>query len=349
MTLLRCPRVGGYPRTPRLLIALVVAGSLSAAARAQAPSPAADIDRAEAVWRSVAPTEYSITLVVNAFYPGAGQPLTFRVTGGRSAVIGPAPEPGLLAVYERYSTVDRLFEVIRNATSRQPARHLVEFHPTLGYPLSINIDPRREVTHDEIVVQVLDLRTDPALPGQSSQRRPSTRPGQPMPPVVPSGPPPEVVSSSSIENMPMAMEIRNGAAFEFVAAVPAVDDDGRCETFPVRFGPGQRALFYGFGPYNRPTRRVMVLLDTDGNVVRYSDGRGDLRAPMDPTVSARDPLGQRTSISIDWFKQSGVFVNSQGTLPSTGIRAEGPDVLVAGNLGSPGLMVAIIRARCDVR
>ena len=243
----------------------------------------------------------------------------------------------------------RLFEVIRNATSRQPSRRLVEFHPTLGYPLSINIDPHRGVTHDEIVVQVIDLRIDPSLSGESSQRRPPTRPGQPIQQAVPSGPPPEAISSSSVENMPMVTAIRNGTPFEFVAAVPAVDDDGRCETFPVRFGPGQRALFYGFGPHNRPTRRIMVLLDTDGNVVRYSDGRGDLRAPMDPTVSARDPLRQRTSISIDWFKQSGVFVNSQGTLPSTGIRAEGPDVLVAGNLGSPGLMVAIIRARCDVR
>jgi hypothetical protein len=349
MTLSRRPDVRGRLWTWRHLIALLIAGSLSSAVLAQTPSPAADIDRAEAVWRSVAPGEYSITLVVNAFYPGAGRPLTFRVTGDRAEVIGPALEPGLLAVYARYSTVDRLFEVIRNATALQPTRQLVEFHPTLGYPLSINIDPRREVTHDEIVVQVLDLRTDSALPGQSSQRRPPTRPGQTMPAVIPSGPPPEVVSSSSIENMPMAMEIRNAAASEFVAAVPAVDGDGRCETFPVRFGPGQRALFYGFGPHNRPTRRIMVLLDADGSVVRYSDGRGDLRAPMDPTVSAHDPLGQRTSIAIDWFKQSGVFVNTLGTLPSTGIRAEGPDVLVAGNLGSPGLMVAIIRARCDVR
>ena len=147
----------------------------------------------------------------------------------------------------------------------------------------------------------------------------------------------------------MRTEVRDGAVFEFVAAVPAVDVEGRCETFPVRLGPGQRALFYGFGPQNRPSRRIMIVLDGDGNVLRYSDGRGDLRAPMEPSVSARDPLGPRTSISIDWIKQSGVFVNSQGTLPSIGIRAQGPDVLVAGNIGSPALMVATVRARCEAR
>ncbi len=93
----------------------------------------------------------------------------------------------------------------------------------------------------------------------------------------------------------------------------------------------------------------MVLLDADGNVLRYSDGRGDLRAPMDPAVSPRDPLGPRTSISIDWNRQSGVFLNTQGTLPSTGIRAEGPDVLNGAGIGAPARMVAMIRAQCETR
>ncbi|MCC7043725.1 MAG: hypothetical protein IT183_07680 [Acidobacteria bacterium] len=349
MTLSCCLRFGGRRLTLPILVALIVARSPSADIRAQAPPPAADVDRAEAAWRAVAPANYSITLVVRVLYPGAGQPVTFRVTGDTPEVVGPPIDRQLLAFYERYSTVDRLFDVIRTTASEQPARRNIEFHPTLGYPRSIDIDPRRDVLHDEIFVQVLDLRTDAPLPGQSTQGRIPTGPGQRMPPAVPAGPPPEAISSSSAVNVPMTMEIRNGAVSEFVAAVPAVDVDGRCESFPVRFGPGQRALFYGFGPQVRPTRRIMIVLDEGGDVVRYSDGRGDLRAPMDPSVSVRDPLGPRTSISIDWINKRGVFVNTQGTMPSTGIRAEGPDVLVAGNLGSPTLMVTIIRARCETR
>jgi hypothetical protein len=239
--------------------------------------------------------------------------------------------------------------VIRDVTSREPVRRDVRFHPTLGYPISIDIDPRREVLHDEIVVQVLDLRTDPPLPGRAPASGRTPVPGQPTPPAVPAGRPPSVVASTSVANVPMRLEIRDGTVFEFVAAVPAIDVDGRCETFPARFGPGQRALFYGFGPPNRPTRRIMVLLDEAGDVLRYSDGRGDLRAPMDSSVSPRDPPGPRTNIAIDWLKQSGVFANTQGDLPSTGIRAVGPDVLTAANIGAPARMVAMIRAQCDAR
>lgn len=331
----------------RVLVAVAAAVSLTAAGGAQSPSPTANVDRVEAAWRAVAPANYSITRVVRVFYPGSGRPVTFRVTGETAEVVGPPIDRQLLASYEPYSTVGRLFDVIRTAASHQAVRRNIELHPTLGYPLSIDVDPRRDILHDDLLVQVIDLHTDAPLPGESTQRRLPTRPGQPTPPAVPAGTSPEAVSTSSVESVPMRTEVRDGPVVEFVAAVPAVDVEGRGETVPVRLGPGQRALFYGFGPQNRPSRRIMILLDDDGNVLRYSDGRGDLRAPMEPSVSVRDPLGPRTSISIDWIKQSGVFVNSQGTLPSTGIGSQGPDVLIARNLGSPALMVATIRARCE--
>ena len=261
----RCFRGRGCWQTPRLLFALAIAAGLSSPARAQAPSPAAEaeIDRAEAACRAAAPAEYAITLVVQAFSPGAGRPFTFRVSGTTADVLGPAMDPGLLAVYERYITVDRLFEVVRNAASSQPVRHDVTFHPTLGYPVSIDIDPRREVTHDEIVVQVLDLRTDPPLPGQSSQRRPTTRPGQPVPPMIPAGPAPEVISSSSIENVPMAMEIRNGTTFDFVAVVPSVDVQAAARRFPacalLRLWSGQPADSAHHGAARRGWQRPALL------------------------------------------------------------------------------------------
>lgn len=90
MTFQRCFRGRGCWQTPRLLIALAIAAGLSSPARAQAPSPAAEaeIDRAEAAWRAVAPAEYAITLVVQAFYPGAGRPFTFRVSGTTADVLG---------------------------------------------------------------------------------------------------------------------------------------------------------------------------------------------------------------------------------------------------------------------
>lgn len=328
------------------LLGTLVLG-VAVAGQAQAPTATGDVDRAEAMWREVAPREYVITLTVDAFYPGAGRPLTFRVTGDDVQTIGQSLEPGLLALYGRYNTVERLFRVIRDATSNQPVRRDLEFHPALGYPISINIDPRHDTRHDEIFVQVLDLRTDLPVAGGAPGSRQSVLPGRPTEPSVPAGPQPAVVASRSVVGVPMSTAIRDGSVSEFVALVPAASEGGRCEAFPVSFNRGERAVFYGFGPDRRPTRRVTIILDDRGNVLRYSDGRGDLRAPMDSSVSSGDPLGARTTIAIDWQKQTGVLMNTEGVLPPTGIRAVGPDVLVAANIGEPSTMVERIKAECN--
>jgi hypothetical protein len=109
---------------------------------------------------------------------------------------------------------------------------------------------------------------------------------------------------------------------------------------------GHRALAYDFGPRERPTRRIVVILDPAGRVVRYSDLRGDLRGPRDASV-ARNPLGRRTSIAIDFIDLTAVLRNEQGDEPPNGIRAAGPGLLAAPNLGNPAAVAELVRAACS--
>lgn len=310
-----------------LLTAAVMALASSAPARAQARPTEADVDRAEAAWQAVGLHDYTITLVIHVFAPGSGRPMTFRVLDGEPRRVGPAGDEALPEVVS-YNSVERLFAVIRNALAADADELAVDFHPTFGYPVSIELDPRLNATHDGVHMKVLDLRTGPPLPEQAD-----------------TAPIPSVVSDSTIVNVPVRPGRRTAPVAEFVPAIPAIDADGRCAP-AAENDSARRHLAYVFGPHERPVRRIDVAFE--GNeVVSYVDNRGDIRPDHDPSITAADPPRSRTVIMIDWRARRGDFANLERRRPVDEIRSTGPDILTATNLGVPSAIVSMIVARCS--
>lgn len=54
----------------------------------------------------------------------------------------------------------------------------------------------------------------------------------------------------------------------------------------------------------------MLIVDSVGHPVRYSDVRGDLRGPNDSSSSTATAQGPRTSIALNLLDQSGVLRNT---------------------------------------
>ncbi len=313
-------------RRGRLALAAVVWTAAASLAHAQTPTQA-DVDRAEAAWRAVAPGDYTITLVVHAFERGAGTPFTFHVADGDARLMAPQPDEAVRQFYSRYGTVDLLFSLVRDALTTKADRLTATFHPTLGYPTSISIDQRLNRMHDETSLEVLDLRADPPLPGQAAD-----------------GTMPSVVTSRAVVAVPVRVGPRRAPASEFEPAIPAIDVDGRCEQATTG-APGQRWMTYAFGPRERPSRRIHVRVD-NGGILSYVDNRGDTRAPSDETISAADPPGPRTVIMIDWARQRADLANLVDGHAVLEIQSWGPDVLTAPNLGVPADVVAMVVAQC---
>lgn len=150
---------------------------------------------------------------------------------------------------------------------------------------------------------------------------------------------------------PFTPPVSAGDVAAFRAAVPAVDTGGHCEPAPTgpMLQPGQRAFWYAFGPRESRRRNVMLIVDSVGHPVRYSDLRGDLRGPNDSSISAANPPGPRTSIALNLLDQSGMLRNT-GVEPETpALRVRGPSILDAANLGTPARMIERILKECARR
>lgn len=150
---------------------------------------------------------------------------------------------------------------------------------------------------------------------------------------------------------PYRLITREADVADFRALVPAIDTGGRCQSLPAypRLEPGQRPLLYTFGPRGRATRNVMVIADSAGQAVRFSDLRGDLRGSPDSAAAAAFTLGPRTTISINVLEQTGMLRNLGAGIDSVALRVRGPRIFDAPNLGTPATMIARILKECGSR
>ncbi|HRP07084.1 MAG TPA: hypothetical protein PLL69_01225 [Gemmatimonadales bacterium] len=138
---------------------------------------------------------------------------------------------------------------------------------------------------------------------------------------------------------------------DFVALVQPVEADGACfSDIPGQLPPGYRGYAMRFGPDGGlPVRSVIVQLDGQGNVIKFSDSRGDLRVPP-PGVEPPRPIanpGARTSISLNLLSGIGFLWNHgpDGTVQEVSVFG-GADLLDAPSLGRPRLIIERIVREC---
>jgi hypothetical protein len=63
--------------------------------------------------------------------------------------------------FRDYLTVDRLFALLQRTLDGRPATFTVAYHPDLGYPALVHVDPKSGVADDEFSVQITSLRPPP--------------------------------------------------------------------------------------------------------------------------------------------------------------------------------------------
>ncbi|MEH2390089.1 MAG: DUF6174 domain-containing protein [Nostoc sp.] len=61
-------------------------------------------------------------------------------------------------LFQKYNTIPKLFNIIRNALIRKAANLTVQYDPIIGYPTQINIDYDRRIADDEIFFTIKNLQ-----------------------------------------------------------------------------------------------------------------------------------------------------------------------------------------------
>ncbi|MGE5837806.1 MAG: DUF6174 domain-containing protein, partial [Acidobacteriota bacterium] len=119
--------------------------------------PIADaLSKAEASWSRLKPPAYEFTIDVRCFCHLAKTPPRFRVKNGAATAL-----TELTALerqgYGEFDTVEKLFQILRRHLTRKPEMMIVYYDRDLSYPLSAEIDVRREVKDDELEFYVRSL------------------------------------------------------------------------------------------------------------------------------------------------------------------------------------------------
>lgn len=131
-------------------IRLVVPGS---------SAPAAALAGAEALWKARQPQAYEFTLEIKCFCEGvARRPPSFRVTGGRPALITPGLSARSTALYAEYNTIDKLMDAVRRKLAFGQHKVAVEYDRDMGFPMVADLDPSTAIQDEELFFRVSDFR-----------------------------------------------------------------------------------------------------------------------------------------------------------------------------------------------
>jgi hypothetical protein len=58
---------------------------------------------------------------------------------------------------EKYNTIEKIFDIVENASGAFPDVFTVDFDSEFGYPKNLNLDPNRQATDDELSVKILQF------------------------------------------------------------------------------------------------------------------------------------------------------------------------------------------------
>jgi hypothetical protein len=115
----------------------------------------AALARAEALWKAQGPKTYRFGIILTCFCSRKG--MSFRVVDGQ-AQVPPDADVASQQFHDQYGTVEKLFALIRRSLEAGAHRAVVKYHDDLGYPIWLDLDPRRDVFDDELFLRVSGFR-----------------------------------------------------------------------------------------------------------------------------------------------------------------------------------------------
>lgn len=91
--------------------------------------------------------------------PDMTQPVIIDVRSGKNSSIRPETNRNIVnrEFFQKYDSIDKLFEIIRSAIAKNAHRIDVQYHPTLGYPTQISIDYNKEIADEETFLTINKL------------------------------------------------------------------------------------------------------------------------------------------------------------------------------------------------
>lgn len=157
---------------PVLAIAIVLSGCASIANTSE---PKSEVQQARDKWQAASISHYRFKLSLGCFCAfSQDMPLNIEVRDGQVVSIayqsGNPIDPSLMEYFQRFATVDKLFDEIQNSfqvqgnvdTAGDKADEVkVTYDPTYGYPSKISIDFIKNAVDDELSLQITDFEKLP--------------------------------------------------------------------------------------------------------------------------------------------------------------------------------------------
>jgi hypothetical protein len=150
----RCSGARMINRSFLVVVALLVGAT--ELAHAQVIGFADQLAAAEAIWKRAPLRSYEYTLHYGAFVVDTEcESLTLRTRVINGVVMRTA---GCQTLRSSYSSVPMIFQFLRETLATHPDKIEVTFDETMGYPISVFVDPKSDITDDEFHFEVTDFK-----------------------------------------------------------------------------------------------------------------------------------------------------------------------------------------------
>lgn len=116
-----------------------------------------ELIRNQKLWNKQGGSDYRYTFTRNCFCTDdAREPVIIKVSNGTTSSVTSqlTGQPANPKLFDRYDTIPKLFDVIRDAIARRADSIDVKYNSTLGYPTQINIDYNRQIADEELFITV---------------------------------------------------------------------------------------------------------------------------------------------------------------------------------------------------
>ncbi|WP_318284318.1 MULTISPECIES: DUF6174 domain-containing protein [Brasilonema] len=116
-----------------------------------------ELTKNQKLWNKQGVLDYSYTLTRSCFCTNEARgPVVIKVSNGSTSSVTSQStgQPANPELFNRYDTIPKLFDVIRDAITRRADSINVQYNPTLGYPTQINIDYDRRIADEELFLTV---------------------------------------------------------------------------------------------------------------------------------------------------------------------------------------------------
>jgi Zn-dependent M32 family carboxypeptidase len=148
------------------LILIVMTLILTACTSVNALGSQSQIEQNQQKWQDAAISHYRYNLSISCFCVFTqDMPLIIEVKDGKVVSMeyqsGKEIDPALLEMFEKYATIDRVFEELKAGINGGADEVTAKYDPTYRFPTEVTIDVERQATDDELYLTLSNFEKLP--------------------------------------------------------------------------------------------------------------------------------------------------------------------------------------------